>query len=327
LDATGSFRFQASCCELCGALCSPLSLYYRDTSTVLFRVQQHCRKLVPSVLSAQGSALGTARLAQRGVLDVVDSLSIVEALNGPVERSLADVALVAQRAALLAQEAHAELQAQAARRDQRRLQQMNASNSLPTTPLNEEEAQEAAEDDDDPHAHPLLHHDYHEALESGPLTADSTNSGADWSPHHRGGARGSPSALAAAAAAAAGRSPKLSTASSPLLRNSNSNRSLTTPRDSLTRSSANTMPSPLPSGGGPSAGSAAHARSATTSGSNSLSLLTPTSARLHAQMLAAHSGPLHSPTTGEDVAMSLSHIHEVDDLDSGPDHSVSAFVP
>jgi hypothetical protein len=260
-------------------------------------------------------------------LDVVDSLSIVEALNGPVERSLADVALVAQRAALLAQEAHAELQAQAARRDQRRMQQMNASNSLPTTPLNEEEAQEAAEDDDDPHAHPLLHHDYHEAMESGPLTADSTNSGADWSPHHRGGAPGSPAA-AAAAVAAAGRSPKLSTASSPLLRNNTSARNMTTPRDSLTRSSANTMPSPLPSGGGPSAGGAAHARSATaTSGSNSLSLLTPTSARLHAQMLAAHSGPLHSSTTGEDVAMSLAHIHEVDDLDSGPDHSVSAFVP
>jgi hypothetical protein len=132
LDA--AFPFQSSCCELCGSLCSPLSLYYRDTGTVLYRVQQHCRKLVPTVMEHQAFALSTARSAQRGVLDVADSLTIVETLNGPVEKSLGDVARVAQRAAKHAAMAHAELTAAAARRDERRLEQLNASNSLPTTP-------------------------------------------------------------------------------------------------------------------------------------------------------------------------------------------------
>lgn len=120
---------------MCGSLCSPLSLYYRDTGTVLYRVQQHCRKLVPQVLTQQAATLATARSAQRGVLDVSDSLQIIDTLNGPVERSLADVAAVAKRAAVIAQARHKEIRAEARRRDQRRRVQMDASGSLPTTPL------------------------------------------------------------------------------------------------------------------------------------------------------------------------------------------------
>jgi hypothetical protein len=138
LDA--SIPFQASCCEMTGSLCSPLSLYYRDTGTVLYRVQQHCRKLVPQVLTQQATTLATARSAQRGVLDVSDSLQIIDTLNGPVERSLADVAAVAKRAAAIAQARHKEIRAEARRRDQRRRVQMDASGSLPTTPLRSDSA-------------------------------------------------------------------------------------------------------------------------------------------------------------------------------------------
>lgn len=129
------FPFQAACCEICGSICSPLSLQYRDSATVLFRVQQHCRKLVPSVLQQQAECLSLARAAQRGVLDVSDSLSIIDTLNAQVAKSMADVALVSTRAAARAKARRKEAEHEERQREKRRVQQMNASGSLPTTPL------------------------------------------------------------------------------------------------------------------------------------------------------------------------------------------------
>ena len=133
LDA--GFPFQAACCELCGSICSPLSLQYRDTATVLYRVQQHCRKLVPTVLHHQSECLSMSRAAQRGVMDVADSLDIIDTINSHVARSMADVATVATRAAARAKARRKEFEQEERLREKRRVQQMNASGSLPTTPL------------------------------------------------------------------------------------------------------------------------------------------------------------------------------------------------
>jgi hypothetical protein len=124
-----SHEVQVGCCEMTGALCSPLLSYYRHTSTILYRVQQHVRKLVPIIIHQQSNALTECREAQRGVLDATDSLQMIETLNTHVTRSLADVAARSARcAALLASRAKAN------RDKQTKRQLALRTDSIPSTP-------------------------------------------------------------------------------------------------------------------------------------------------------------------------------------------------
>jgi hypothetical protein len=110
-------------------------LYYRDTSTILYRVQQHCRKIVPQIISQQTSSLASSRATQRGVLDVTDSLAMIDTLNGPVQRSFADIVRRAANCAhMLGQQAR-EAKEEMQRKERARAERMDAASSLPTTPV------------------------------------------------------------------------------------------------------------------------------------------------------------------------------------------------
>lgn len=118
-------------------MCSPLTLYYRDTSTILFRLQQHARKIVPEVLAHQTTCLAHARQAQRESLDVADSLAMIDTLNGPVRKAFDDIQRRAQKVAHDLAEERRRAETRRARKDDERLM---AESSLPTTPTKEREA-------------------------------------------------------------------------------------------------------------------------------------------------------------------------------------------
>lgn len=127
---------------MCASTCSPLMVYYRDTSTALYRVQQHCRQLVPRVSQEQAACVASARAAQRGVLDAVDSLAVIDTLNGPVTRSFGDVAKRTTRCVeLLDQLARERREDERATTTHRRALDAAAAPSLPTTPFESERRQ------------------------------------------------------------------------------------------------------------------------------------------------------------------------------------------
>ena len=138
-----SYPFQVSCCELTGSVCAPLMLYYRDSATILYRVQQHVRKIVPQVYQLQTQALGQSRSAQRGILDVTDSLAMLHTLNVPVAKSFSDIThRTVATAALLKEERKQRKEQEERARNER----LNASSSLPTTPTDGEASDAVAAD-------------------------------------------------------------------------------------------------------------------------------------------------------------------------------------
>jgi hypothetical protein len=126
-----AYPFQVSCCELTGSVCAPMMLYYRDTATILYRVQQHVRKIVPQVYHLQTQALGQSRSAQRGILDVTDSLAMIDTLNAPVQKAFGDITARALATAGMLREERKQ-------REKARHEKLNASSSLPTTPADGE---------------------------------------------------------------------------------------------------------------------------------------------------------------------------------------------
>lgn len=221
------YPFQACCCEVCGSICSPLMLNYRDNTTIMYRVQQHCRKLVPKIIQTQVSgdsssaveneirfeesekkrrrrtvrekrkgeadsrvlnfyfsplmlifhvalfsffpffffffsffscfhfflpsfplwqshALSSSRSAQRGVLDVTDSLSMIDVLNGPVASSFLDISNRANNCARILGEMERQRKEEEKKKERRMKRQMDAESSLPTTPTREDQAAAAS---------------------------------------------------------------------------------------------------------------------------------------------------------------------------------------
>lgn len=133
LDAT--FPFQVCACEMGGSLCSPLMLSYRDTSTILYRVQQHCRKIVPDIITHQTRCLDHSRHCQRGILDVTDSLTMIETLNVPVQRSFQDIVQRSQHSVALLRELARSQREEQKEKEETRQARINAqSSSMPVTP-------------------------------------------------------------------------------------------------------------------------------------------------------------------------------------------------